>query len=81
MLSMAPGKGHELAAYFHWYDDEWEPAIDEYHKAIAIDSTNAESHYMLGVCYRNVEESQRAMHHLKKAIDKNRILSPAWKRR
>lgn len=71
LMKISPLKGYDLAGYFYWYDDKWDLAIQEYQKFVAVDSSNPEVQYQLGVCYYKTEELEKAFDCAERAIEIN----------
>jgi len=66
-----PLKGYELSAYFHWYKEEWEPAIQDYQKYIERDTNNAEVYYSLGICFLQIKNYNKAFENFKASVKIN----------
>ena len=72
-----PLKGHELAAYFYWYEEKWTQAAQEYLKYLDADSSNAQVHYHLGICYLKTEKPRKAFESFQNAVKINSDLDRA----
>lgn len=62
---------HYNAGVELWRSGQMEKAIEEYQKSLALDSTNVQTLYGLGLVYRQLDQTDQAIGYLAKAVGIN----------
>ena len=74
--SRAPRVLYKLA-FARFHERQYDAAIDAIQRALAIDGDFPEAHYLLGLCYRDVQKPEPARKSLEKAVQLRPGLLPA----